>query len=129
MYGRILWLKLTSLCSNLGPYKHPLDIHIFTIRKHQVQLAGKVLLPLPTMQRNKPVEGWFEMRPPEFVIKKGHLDCLGELNLRVMAKEDIALPYQAYSSLGSVSLTQVMAVSVAQTNLHSTMLAMLAVDC
>lgn len=89
--------------SNLGLYKHSLDIHVFTIRKHQVQLAGKVSLPLPTMQRNKPIEGWFELQPLEHVLKKGHLECLGEMNLRVLVKEDTALPYKAYSELGSVS--------------------------
>jgi hypothetical protein len=64
-----------------------------------------VTLPLPTVQRNKPIEGWFEMQPPEHAMKKGHLDALGELNLRVLVKEDVALPYKAYSLLGSVRLT------------------------
>lgn len=91
-----------ALFSNLGPYNHSLDIHVFTIRKHHVQLAGKVALPLPTIQRNKPIEGWFEMQPPEHAMKKGHVDSLGELNLRVLVKEDVALPYKAYTSLGSV---------------------------
>lgn len=44
------------------------------------------------------------MQPPEHVMKKGHLDALGEINLRVLVKEDIALPYKAYTKLGSVSL-------------------------
>lgn len=64
---------------------------------------GKVVLPLPTIQRNKPIEGWFELHPPEHILRKGHLETLGEINLRVMVKEDISLPFQAYSKLGSVS--------------------------
>lgn len=93
-------------CSNLGPYREPLDLHIFTIKKHHIRLAGKVSLPLPTMQRNKPIEGWFEMQPPEYAIKKGHIDTLGEINMRALVKEDISLPYKAYSTLGSVGRSQ-----------------------
>lgn len=89
--------------SNLGPYTHPLELLVFAIRKHQIQNIGKAEIPLPTIQRNIVTEGWFEVQPPEYAVKKGHFEMPGELNLRALVKEDSSLPFQAYSRLGAVS--------------------------
>lgn len=89
--------------SNLGPYMHALELLVYVIGKHQIQAVGKVEVPLPTIRRNVATEDWYEVQPSEHASKKGHFEMPGELNLRVLVKEDISLPFQLYSKLGSVS--------------------------
>ncbi|KAK9895718.1 hypothetical protein P389DRAFT_68010 [Cystobasidium minutum MCA 4210] len=99
--SKTIWEEVFHF-SNLGPYMHALELLVYVIGKHQIQAVGKVEVPLPTIRRNVATEDWYEVQPSEHASKKGHFEMPGELNLRVLVKEDISLPFQLYSKLGSL---------------------------
>jgi len=67
---------------------------------------GHTALPLHTMQRNIQTSDWYEISPTEQATKHGHFETSTEVNLGVHLKEDVALPFKAYTALGMVRVVQ-----------------------
>jgi hypothetical protein len=82
-------------------------LYFYAIRKNVITAVGHTTLPLHTMQRNIQTSDWYDISPAEQAMKHGHFETSNEVNLGVHLKEDIALPFKAYTALGMVRVVHI----------------------